>query len=192
MTNSFISTENLLSHDKIFPRNKTFFITKFFLLTIFPPFRDHFVNHPCCEYVNMADNKQNVEMNQENENDLIKGYYFQGFEYRDILLFLYQYHGISISKRTLQCRMKSYDVSRRHAKCNIDTVVNEKRALLVGPKCMGGYRFVRQRLKMKGLQVPCNVVQLLLSQFDPEGCYMRKYHRLRKRVYRTKDPMLHG
>ena len=45
---------------------------------------------------------------------------------------------------------------------------------------------------MKGHQVPCNVVQLLLSQFDPEGYYMRKYRRLRRRVYRMKDPMLHG
>ena len=50
-------------------------------------------------------------MNEEDENDLIKGYYFQGFEYKDILRFLYQYHGISISKSTLQRRLKFYDVS---------------------------------------------------------------------------------
>ena len=36
---------------------------------------------------------------------------------------------------------------------------------------MGRYKFFWQRLKMKGHQVLCNVVQLLLSQFDPEGCY---------------------
>ena len=45
---------------------------------------------------------------------------------------------------------------------------------------------------MKGHQVPCNAVQLLWSQFDPEGCYMRECHRQRRRVYRMKDPMLHG
>ena len=33
---------------------------------------------------------------------------------------------------------------------------------------------------MKGHQVPCNVVQLLFSQFVPEGCCMRKCHRLNK------------
>ena len=48
--------------------------------------------------------------------------------------------------------------------------MNEKRALLDGPGCMGGYRFFWQRLKMKGHQVPSNFAQLLLSQFDPEGC----------------------
>ena len=126
-------------------------------------------------------------MNEEDESDLVKGYYFQGFEYEDILGFLYQYHGISVSKSTLQRRLKSYDFSRKYAECNIDAVVNEKRALLDGPEGMGGYRFFWKRLKMKGHQVPCNVVQLLLSQSDPERCYMRKCHRLRRRV---KYPML--
>ena len=61
-------------------------------------------------------------MNEEDENDLIKGYNFQGFEYKDILRFLYQYHGISVSKSTLQRRLKvkSYDASRKYAECNID------------------------------------------------------------------------
>ena len=115
-------------------------------------------------------------------------YFFQGFEYKDILRFLSQYHGISISKSTLQRRLKSYDLSRKYAEYNIDAIVNEIRALLDGPECMGGYRFVWQRLKMKGHQVPRNVVQLLLSQLDPEGCYMRKCHRLRRRVYRNEGP----
>ena len=111
-------------------------------------------------------------MNEENENDLIKGYYFKDFEYKaDILRFLYQYHGISISKSPLQLRLKSYDVSRKYAEYNIDAVVNEKRALLDGPECMGRYKFFWQRLKMKGHQVLCNIVQLLLSQFGPEMLY---------------------
>ena len=71
-------------------------------------------------------------MNEEDENDLIKRYYFQGFEYKDILRFLYQYHGISVSKSTLQRRLKFYDASRKYAECNIDAAVNEKRALLAG------------------------------------------------------------
>ena len=107
-------------------------------------------------------------MNEEDENDLIKGYYFQGFEYKDILQFLYQYHGISMSKSTLQRRLKSYDVSRKCAGCNTNAFVNEKRALLDEPECRRGYRFFWQRFKIKGHH--------LLSQFDPEGCYMRNCH----------------
>ena len=37
-------------------------------------------------------------MNEEDENDLIKGYYFQGFEYKDILRFLYHHHAIFIAR----------------------------------------------------------------------------------------------
>ena len=88
----------------------------------------------------MPDNDNN-EMN-EDENDLIKSYFFQGFEHKDILRFLSQHHGISISKSTLQHHLKSYDGSRKHAEYNIDAVVNERRALLDGPECVGGYRFV--------------------------------------------------
>ena len=33
-----------------------------------------------------------------------------------------------------------------------------------------------------------DVVQLLLSQLDPEGCYMRKSHRLRRREYQNEGP----
>ena len=57
------------------------------------------------------------------------------------------------SSGKLQRRLKSYDVSRKYAECNIDAVVNEKRALLDGPECMGGYRFFWQRLKMKKLWI---------------------------------------
>ena len=60
-------------------------MTKFFLVIIFLPFRDHFVNHPCCEDVNMADDFK-TEVN-EDENDLMKSYFFQGFEYKGILRF---------------------------------------------------------------------------------------------------------
>ena len=87
----------------------------------------------------MADSNNN-EMN-EDENDLIKSYFFQGFEYKDILRFLS--HGISKSKSTLQRRLKCYNVSRKCAEYSTDAVVNERRALLDGPECMGGYNFVR-------------------------------------------------
>ena len=85
---------------------KLFLMTNFFLVTIF----FYFATIPSSEYVNMADNNNN-EMNEEDEDDLIKSYFFQGFEYKDILRFLSQYHGISISNSTLQRRLKSYDLS---------------------------------------------------------------------------------
>ena len=101
---------------KFFLLTKRFVVAQFFLVTIFLPFRDHSI------YVKMADNNNN-EISYE--NDLIKGYYFQGFEYKDILRFLYQYHSISMSKSTLQRRLKSYDVGRKYAECNIGRFLPE-------------------------------------------------------------------
>ena len=121
----------------------------------------------------MADD--NVHENRDDE--LIKYYFFKGYEYTDILRFLADFHDIRMSKSTLQRRLKSYGVSRRNAQYDIDAAVNEIRALLDGSECLGGYRTVWHVLKMKGHQVPRTVVQLLLSQLDPEGCYLRKRHR---------------
>ena len=132
----------------------------------------------------MADD--NVHENREDE--LIKYYFFKGYEYTDILRFLADFHDIRMSKSTLQRRLKSYGVSRRNAQYDIDAAVNEIRALLDGSECLGGYRTVWHILKMKGHQVPRTVVQLLLSQLDPEGCYLRKRHRLKRRVYRNEGP----
>ena len=58
----------------------------------------------------MADNNKN-EMN-EDEKDLIKSYFFQSFEYKDILRFLSERHGISISKSTIPCAFKSIAMSK--------------------------------------------------------------------------------
>lgn len=136
----------------------------------------------------MADNDENGDENEDSEEELIKYYFFKGLEYKDIVRFLSEYHSISISKSTLQRRLKAYGVSRRNAEYNIDTVVNEIRALLDGPECLGGYRYVWHTLKMKGHQVSRTVVQLLLRQLDPEGTYLRKRHRLKRRVYRNEGP----
>ncbi len=132
----------------------------------------------------MADNIDN----ENNEEELIKYYFFRGYEYKDILRFLSEYHDIIISKSTLQRRLRSYGISRRNAEYNIDTVTNDIREMLDGPECLGGYRYVWHALKMKGHQVPRTVVQLLLKDLDPEGCSLRKRHRLRRRVYRNEGP----
>jgi hypothetical protein len=77
------------------------------------------------------------DANAVNEEDLIKYYFFRGYQYKEILRFLSEYHGISISKSTLQRRLKFYNISRKHAEYDVDVVVNEIRTLLVGPECMG-------------------------------------------------------
>ena len=36
---------------------------------------------------------------------------------------------------------------------------------------------------LRGYQVPRIVVQLLVQELDPEGCEMRRQHKLKRRVY---------
>ena len=58
----------------------------------------------------------------------------------------------------------------------------ERRALLDGPEYMEGYGHGKDVCLVK------DVVQVLLGQLDPEGFYMQKCHRLRRRVYRNEGP----
>lgn len=60
--------------------------------------------------------------------------------------------------------------------------------MLDGPGCIPGYRHVWHTLQLKGYQVPRIVVELLLRELDPEGCEMRKQHKLKRRVYKNPGP----
>ena len=55
----------------------------------------------------------------------------------------------------------------------------EVRQLLDGPDCLVGYRHVWHMLQRQGIQVPRLVIQELLQYLDPEGCELRRAHRLR-------------
>ncbi|CAB3986707.1 Hypothetical predicted protein [Paramuricea clavata] len=59
---------------------------------------------------------------------------------------------------------------------------------LDGSGCSGGYRAVWHTLKMEGIQVPREVVRLVLKELDPEGVSERRSKTLRRRVYHTPVP----
>ena len=48
-------------------------------------------------------------VHENREDELIKYYFFKGYEYTDILRFLADFHNI-MSKSTLQRRLKSYGI----------------------------------------------------------------------------------
>ena len=53
-------------------------------------------------------------MADENElEELVRCYFSRNYDYRTILSFLEKFHGVKISKRKLQDRLKSYHLSRR-------------------------------------------------------------------------------
>ena len=43
-------------------------------------------------------------------------------------------------------------------------------------------------LRREGYAIPRRVVQTLLKEMDPEGCEMRRRHRLQRRVYVNPGP----
>ena len=131
-----------------------------------------------------------MEDQTEDEMKQAIQYYFQrGFNYETILSFLEKYHSITISRRTLLNRLKTYGLSRRG--CNVDD--NQIRQYIIeeldGPGRQSGYRAMWRRLKAKhGLNIPRSLVAHLLKEIDPEGSKNRQAHRLRRRRYLNPGP----
>ena len=59
---------------------------------------------------------------------------------------------------------------------------------LDGPGCSGGYRTVWHTLKMEGIQVPRDIVRVVLKELDPQGVEERRLKTLCHRAYHTPGP----
>ena len=106
----------------------------------------------------------------------------------EIIHFLSKYHGKSISERTLYRRLREYGLNRRTNYNGINEIEEEVRKLLDGPECLVGYRHIWHTKQRRGIQVPRLVVRALMQYLDPEGCELRRAHRLRRRVYHNAGP----
>lgn len=120
--------------------------------------------------------------------EIIERYFKQGFDYQKILCFLYQYHGIRISLRTLNTKLHYLGLKRKNINYNLDNVKTRIQQELDGPGCSGGYRAVWHTLRIEGMQVPRDVVRVILKELDPQGVQQRKSKTLRRRIYHTPGP----
>ena len=124
-----------------------------------------------------------------NEEETIKYYFNQGFEFKEILLFLKTYHNLEISMRTLLRRLQLYGLKRRCCETEGELRIkhfrmkNRIKEMLYEPGSVGGYRTVWHSLEMEGMRVPRVVVQYLLKELDPIGTETRRNHRLKRRKY---------
>ena len=126
------------------------------------------------------------------EEVLIKYYFYRGYGYKDIIVFLATYHNIEISERTLHRRLRMYGLSRRNPEYDICIKIDEVQVMFDGPDCISGYRHVWHSLQLKGHQVPRQVVELLLRELDPDGCQKRKEHKLKSNSIITRAQMPFG
>jgi hypothetical protein len=129
-----------------------------------------------------------VEEIENDEEELIRYYFYKGFAYLDICRFLSQYHGIEMSLSTLKRRMKQLNLQRQNPEYDIDFVRNEIIALIDGPHSSRGYRSIWHSLQLSGIRVPRRVVELLLRELDPEGVEERRRHKLKRRTYHNPGP----
>lgn len=121
--------------------------------------------------------------------DELIGYYFKrGFVYQKILHFLTKFHGIQISLRTLNTKLRQLDLGRRNMNYNINDLRHRIQLELDGPGCSGGYRAVWHTLQMEGNQVPREAVRVVLKDLDPDGVQERRSRTLRRRTYYTPGP----
>ncbi|KAK2566452.1 hypothetical protein P5673_009971 [Acropora cervicornis] len=125
---------------------------------------------------------------KKDEEGLIRYYFFRGFEYKEIRLFLFKYHGIEMSLSTLKRRIKQYGLRRQRPDYDIDDVRESIQSIINGPGCLQGYRSAWHTLQLRGKRVPCIVVQELLREIDPDGSELRRAHRLKERKYHNPGP----
>ena len=127
--------------------------------------------------------------NEEEKIDhVIRTYFFKGFTYREICMFLERHHEYFVSMTTLKRKVKKLGLRRRMPCFDIDAIRGTITELLDGPNNNLGYRAVWHHLQMNGTRVPRTIVADLLKELDPSGVQERRAHRLRRRVYHNSGP----
>ena len=116
-------------------------------------------------------------------NESLRYYFQKGFSYKNILLLLSKFHDTETSMRSLQQRLHDLGLKRRNISYNIQEKRQEIVKNLNGPGCLGGNRAHWHALRLKGIQVPRQVVEELFRQVDPVCCHERKAHCLQRRQY---------
>ena len=121
-------------------------------------------------------------------DDLITQYFRQGFAYQKILLLLAKYHGIEISLRTLNSKLRLLGLRRRNNDYDLNLVRQRIQHEIDGPGSSAGYRSIWHTLQMEGNQVPRETVRVLVNELDPDGVRERRAKTLRRRTYHTPGP----
>lgn len=140
------------------------------------------------EELDFSDEEQEARDFGDQQEELIRYYFYKGFTYQEICQFLSQYHDKEMSLSTLKRRVKQFGLRRRNPEYDVNLVRDAIISLLEGPDCLQGYRSIWHTLQMNGIRVPRLVVEQLLRELDPEGTMERRGHRLKRRVYHNPGP----
>ena len=92
------------------------------------------------------------------EEMALKYYFWQGYEYDVIVLFLSKFHGIEMSVRTLKNRFSSLGLRRKDAEFNEREVRTRIQQEIDGRGCLSGYRSMWHTLRREGYAIPRHLV----------------------------------
>lgn len=121
-------------------------------------------------------------------SQICKFYFHLGLEYKHILGFLAEIHGICLSMRTLKRILKHQGLFRK--KFNTDIL---EAAMFIQDKITStgnqqGYRWMHLQCTQHGITITRDNVQILMKLLDPIGVQIRQKKRLRRRQYFAKGP----
>lgn len=123
--------------------------------------------------------------------EIITRYFHTGYPNEIIREFLSEYHGITMSLRTLKRRLCDFGLQRNGNNKDIEErirpiIVNE---ISNGSGASLGYRSMWHLLRLQyHIHVPRRVVAQVLREVDPEGVQLRQRRRLSRRRYVSYGP----
>ena len=100
-------------------------------------------------------------------DELIIGYFREGFQYKEILSLLLNCHNISIKMRTFQRTLKILKLKRKNVKTCSTDIASAVLTELEGSGSLLGYRSVHQRLRSRGIVTDRESVRIFMKVLDP-------------------------
>ena len=119
---------------------------------------------------------------------LVKRYFWNGFEYSEIMDFMLNLHNTNMSLRSLHRILRARGLRRRGRSVNIQDIMTEIMNEIRSNGSDKGYRAMHQTLTRKGFAVDKDSVRLALKELDPEGVALRSRDKQRRRKYYAKGP----
>ena len=119
---------------------------------------------------------------------IIHAYFLAGFPYRDILEFLLLFHNIKMTLRQLHRVLRKKNLFRKNKNTSTKEIVNSVAEEIKESGSSYGYRFVHQKLIMKGVKSNRELVRLTLKELDPIGVRNRSTKKFTRRRYTSVGP----
>ena len=105
-----------------------------------------------------------------------------------MLVFLATFHGIDLTLRHLHRLLREQKLFRRYHFKNLNDIIEVIQKEMLGSGENFVYRTMHQKLRMKGVVTNRETVCLITKTLDPLEVGLRKWHKLKRRMYTSRGP----